>query len=270
MQGILRRRGVALALASCLLLGLIVAGAGATNSIKQAKAQQHGLRLRVESLHYRRDRMRGRFHHRIHAARRRVEKAIFKLRAAVVDARVAGQAHSRGHVARLRTKVRRLQRHRKRIALAIHARVLAIQAQSTSLQNWIDTNGIFQYCPVDGPNALANNFGIIVRLPGVPIHVHEGDDISAAAGTPIVAPFDGLAVATRSVLAGLAVEVFGPLGHVFNAHLSSYGHLGAVHAGEIIGYVGMTGDATGPHDHFEWHPGNGPAVDPQPYLEKVC
>jgi Membrane proteins related to metalloendopeptidases len=138
------------------------------------------------------------------------------------------------------------------------------------LKDWIDTYGIFQYCPVDGPNELANNFGILVQLPGVPVHIHQGDDISAAYGTPIVAPFDGVAVATRSTLAGLSVEVFGPLGHVFNAHLSSYGALGNVRAGAVIGYVGATGDATGPHDHFEWHPGNGPAVDPQPYLESVC
>jgi len=40
----------------------------------------------------------------------------------------------------------------------------------------------------------------------------------------------------------------------------------------IIGRVGNTGDAvnTPPHDHFEFHPGNGAAVDPFPYLNAVC
>ena len=111
---------------------------------------------------------------------------------------------------------------------------------------------------------MANNFGVMVNIPGVPPHIHQGNDISAPAGTPIVAPFDGTAVATNNDLGGLAVDVYGALGHVYNAHLSSYGKLGAVKAGDVIGYVGTTGDATSPHDHFEWHPNDGPAVDPQP------
>ena len=81
-----------------------------------------------------------------------------------------------------------------------------------------------------------------------------GNDILAAAGTPIVAPFDGYATASTGVLGGLEVRVSGARGYVYNAHLSSYGTLGQVSAGTVIGYVGATGDATTAHDHLEWHP----------------
>jgi murein DD-endopeptidase MepM/ murein hydrolase activator NlpD len=117
---------------------------------------------------------------------------------------------------------------------------------------------------------VADNFGITVRLEGVPVHRHMGNDISASTGTPIVAPFDGYASASSSPLGGLEVRVKGARGYVYNAHLMSYARLGYVRAGAVIGYVGSTGDATAPHDHFEWHPWDGGAVDPNPYLDVVC
>lgn len=149
-------------------------------------------------------------------------------------------------------------------------RLDAVATQRSSVQAWIDTWGLFKVCPIQGWNDVTDNFGITVRLPGVPIHRHMGNDILALTGTPIVAPFDGYATASRGWLGGMEVRVQGALGYVYNAHLSRYGTLGQVHTGDIVGYVGSTGDATTPHDHFEWHPNDGLAVDPYPYLSASC
>jgi murein DD-endopeptidase MepM/ murein hydrolase activator NlpD len=130
----------------------------------------------------------------------------------------------------------------------------------------------FAVCPVRGPHAIANDFGIWVHRTKERggDHIHQGNDIMAPMGTPIVAPFDGVAVAAPNKLGGLAVKVFGEYGYVYNAHGSGYGKLGPVETGDVVGYVGATGNTGAAHDHFEWHPGNGAAVDPYPFLMKVC
>jgi len=130
----------------------------------------------------------------------------------------------------------------------------------------------FAVCPVQGPHAISDSFGIWVERSEKRggDHVHQGNDISAPTGTPIVAPFDGIAVTARNKMGGLAVKVYGEFGYVYNAHMSRYGQLGPVEKGDVIGYVGSTGNALGPHNHFEWHPNNGPAADPYPFLMLVC
>jgi murein DD-endopeptidase MepM/ murein hydrolase activator NlpD len=172
---------------------------------------------------------------------------------------------------------RELRQHRRlaarrleRSGRFVERRVRALQARRRSIDAWLATWGIFRSCPIRGPHSVADNFGVTVRLPGVPIHMHMGNDIAASTGTPIVAPFDGYATASSSELGGLEVRVGGARGYVYNAHLSAYGTLGSVRAGTVIGYVGATGDATTAHDHFEWHPYGGAAVDPYPYLSVSC
>jgi murein DD-endopeptidase MepM/ murein hydrolase activator NlpD len=125
-------------------------------------------------------------------------------------------------------------------------------------------------CPVAGPHAVADDWG--APRVGPPKHKHQGNDIFAPYGTPIVAPFPGYAETARNRLGGLAVKVHGQYGYVYNAHMSRYGQLGQVETGDVIGYVGTTGNAQGtsPHDHFEWHPGGGSAVDPHGFLMLVC
>ncbi len=134
----------------------------------------------------------------------------------------------------------------------------------------VNPDGPLFLCPVQAEGYYSNDFGAPRYAGGY--HPHEGNDIFADFGSPIVAPFDGRAITAANRLGGLAVKVFGKGGYVYNAHLIAYGRIGQVKAGTVIGYVGNTGDAIGgpPHNHFEWHPRNGPAVDPYPYLQEVC
>jgi murein DD-endopeptidase MepM/ murein hydrolase activator NlpD len=129
---------------------------------------------------------------------------------------------------------------------------------------------LFQYCPVDHPHWYHDDFGVISMREGR--HIHQGIDVHAPMGTAIRAPFPGQAVVATNSAGGLAVKVYGAPGFVYNAHLSAFGRLGSVAAGTVIGYVGNTGDArlTQPHDHFEWHPAGGPAVDSFFYLNQAC
>jgi murein DD-endopeptidase MepM/ murein hydrolase activator NlpD len=140
--------------------------------------------------------------------------------------------------------------------------------------------GVLLTCPVRGPHAYTDDFG--APRPG---HIHAGVDIQAGTGTPIVAPFPGRVAQSWDPGGGNDVYVYGKDGYAFNAHLSAYGATGHVSTGTVIGYVGSTGDATGPHDHFEWHPNVipphpyksaygytvvGTAIDAFPYLNSVC
>ena len=130
--------------------------------------------------------------------------------------------------------------------------------------------GPFALCPVDRPRHYVDSFGDARYVGGY--HTHKGIDIMAPFDTPIRAPFDGRAKSSSSWAGGLQVYLYGKAGFAFNAHLTRVGRMGKVKAGTIIGYVGNTGDARGgsPHDHFEWHPGGGSAVNPYELLNRVC
>lgn len=106
---------------------------------------------------------------------------------------------------------------------------------------------------------------------------HLGTDIGAAAGTPLRAVASGRITYVYhdrpGSLSGNAVKITLADGtYFFYAHLSKFAdgiEVGVpVSAGQVIGYVGSTGNAGIPHLHFEVHPGGGSAVNPYPILKK--
>lgn len=121
--------------------------------------------------------------------------------------------------------------------------------------------------PVSGP--ITSPFGMRMHpVYGRPI-LHAGMDIAAAQGTTIAAAADG-----RVIVAGtqgdcgkmVAIDHHGGLSTIY-CHMSQIfvGVGQDVQRGQAIGAVGMTGDATGPHVHFQVMQ-DGHPVDPMSFL----
>jgi murein DD-endopeptidase MepM/ murein hydrolase activator NlpD len=123
-------------------------------------------------------------------------------------------------------------------------------------------------CPVAGPRAFADTWGA-ARSGG---RSHEGVDMMSPGGTPLVAVEAGSANFSTNRLGGNAIWLTGASGtKYYYAHLSAWeGSSRSVSQGEVIGYVGATGNTTANHLHFEVHPGGGRAVNPYPYVRRVC
>ncbi|MCB0965864.1 MAG: peptidoglycan DD-metalloendopeptidase family protein [Ilumatobacter sp.] len=118
-------------------------------------------------------------------------------------------------------------------------------------------------CPVLG----SSNYGDTWGAPRSGGRRHQGVDMLAPTGTPLQAVIGGVVEFRSNVLGGVTMVLFGDNGNrYYYAHLSAYeGVPGYVAQGQVIGYVGDTGNATGvPHLHFEIRPGHGVPVNPYP------
>ena len=122
-------------------------------------------------------------------------------------------------------------------------------------------------CPVPGA-AFTDDFG----RPRPGGRTHEGIDMHAPMGVPELAVVSGNVTYGNGGAGGMGAYIAGDNGNKYvYFHLSAYvGPPRHVSPGEVIGKLGATGDATGPHLHFEIRPGGGPAVDPYATLSKIC
>ncbi len=124
-------------------------------------------------------------------------------------------------------------------------------------------------CPVQGPRAFTNDWG----QPRSGGRRHKGTDMLSPSGTAIVASVAGTVVHHDRGLGGKGYYLHGVDGNTYyGAHLSRFGAAGRVAQGQVVGYVGNSGNARGgpAHLHFEIHPGNGAAVNPYGTLRTYC
>jgi murein DD-endopeptidase MepM/ murein hydrolase activator NlpD len=125
------------------------------------------------------------------------------------------------------------------------------------------------HCPVTGQVRFVNDYGI-AKPSG---RFHNGVDIYAPRGTPVVAPVAGRVEQVRGERAGLQFRLHGDDGHTYiGTHLDAFGASGRVAGGEVLGTVGTSGNARGtsPHLHFEIHLGGSEVTNPHPSLRTAC
>jgi LysM repeat protein len=102
---------------------------------------------------------------------------------------------------------------------------------------------------------------------------HEGNDMFAARGTPILAPVSGTLRQIVGTIGGYQFNLEGDDGNFYiGSHMDSFAEDGYVQAGDTIGYVGDSGNAKGsrPHMHFEIHAEGKTPVNPYPALAGAC
>ncbi|HEX2054257.1 MAG TPA: peptidoglycan DD-metalloendopeptidase family protein [Actinomycetota bacterium] len=150
----------------------------------------------------------------------------------------------------------------------------ALARQYESVKTRLDTSKAGFSFPVKAPYSFVDTY----LAPRAGYRRHQGVDIFALSGTPVYAVVNGV-VEEKGVnpLGGnkLWIRSPGDNWRYYYAHLSGYGpgisNGTRVKKGQVIGYVGNTGNArtTPPHLHFETHVPSGAAVNPYPILKRV-
>jgi murein DD-endopeptidase MepM/ murein hydrolase activator NlpD len=122
--------------------------------------------------------------------------------------------------------------------------------------NWLQLAGKAMRFPLLLPAPITSGFGWRLHPISNTWRFHNGIDLGAATGTPVVAVHNGQVLAANP-LGGYGLTVI--LSHQKQEWQTLYGHLSQiavkpgqeVRQGDLIGFVGSTGNSTGPHLHFE-------------------
>jgi murein DD-endopeptidase MepM/ murein hydrolase activator NlpD len=146
-------------------------------------------------------------------------------------------------------------------ALSVYASQAQKRAAQIKLHQWV--------LPVaPGAYHLTARFGQYSYLWST---MHTGLDFAADTGTPIMAVAGGTITETgySGAYGNRTIETLPDGTELWYCHQNSFGtEVGAtVKPGQVIGYVGSTGNVTGPHLHLEVHPGGGDPVDPYTALQ---
>jgi hypothetical protein len=146
-------------------------------------------------------------------------------------------------------------------ALSAYAAAAQKQSDQIKLHQWV--------LPVaPGVYHLTARFGDYSYLWA---HFHTGLDFAAPTGTPIMAVAGGTIteVGYSGAYGNRTIETLPDGTELWYCHQNEFGtSVGAtVKPGQVIGYIGSTGNVTGPHLHREVHPGGGDPVDPYTALQ---
>jgi murein DD-endopeptidase MepM/ murein hydrolase activator NlpD len=197
--------------------------------------------------------------------------------AAVADARIAYDSYEAAirDVKAAMNQMSRLEARAKRTVTKLSDSFEKAKQVADKLAGFNTThlvNGRFVSCPVSKPYSFIDSWGA-ARSGG---RAHKGTDIMNPMRNKVHAIVDGvISRQSTSSLGGISLYLQGDDGNeYYYAHLSSYASRTGqrVKAGELIAYNGATGNAawSGPHVHFEIHPGGGAPVNPYPYVKAAC
>lgn len=163
---------------------------------------------------------------------------------------------------------RRREAERRRRAAAAAAAAAAASGYASSA--YVDPSG--RTCPVAGAHTFADTWG----APRSGGRTHTGVDMVGATGTPLVSIENGYIWSMNWHWAGgNGLYVRGDSGDVYYyAHMNGYApglsDGQRVGVGQLVGYVGTSGNASIPHLHLGYQPGGGPLTNPYQLMVKLC